>query len=47
MVMVGIAAAVLALIAWIMASIEDWYCEWKSKSDGSSTKSVQPALENN
>ena len=41
MVMVGVAAAILALIAWLMAGIEDWIKERKAPSDPASS-AVQP-----
>ena len=49
MVMVGVAAGLLALIAWVMAGLEDWH---KERQEGSEEKlesgsSLQPALESN
>ena len=46
MIMVGVAAASLALIAWMMASIEDWRQE-RSDESKTSSANMQPALENN
>jgi len=47
MVMVAIAAAILAFLAWMLAGLEDWYRERKSGSEvsaaGEGPEAVQPA----
>ena len=47
MIMVGVAAAILALIAWMMAGIADWYQERSNKQGSPSPQSMEPLLENN
>jgi exosortase len=46
MVMVGVAAAILAFVAWILAGLEDWYLERSSKPP-EDDKALKPALDSN